>query len=207
MFLFIILTVSLITVPFIVYKALSGIISVLFENNTSTSSGLKKQIKDKSPSRLEIPQYYIMIPDTSWLMEIGKKKYNPFLFLIEDFERKGKKIFFLIHSKVIKELDGLKDVKEKALQARRISRFIEETNNIYPGKIKINSLAIEKPYKKFKNGLQSETDAIVLTLASETKKKLSLKPFNVNVILLSTDRNQRILAQNSHIQICNPLAF
>jgi len=127
-------------------------------------------------------QKIILVLDTSWLMEIGKKDYNVLMDLL-----KPPKVEIRIHNRVFKELDGLKNVEGKSLQARRVSQYLEEALNTYKDRVQISDFGIKQPAEKFASALQSEVDAIVLTLAEMSKKE------NKNTVLLTTDRNQRIL--------------
>ena len=124
----------------------------------------------------------ILVLDTSWLMEIGKKDYNVLMDLLKPPE-----VEIRIHNRVFKELDGLKNVEEKSLQARKVSQYLEEALNTYKERVQISDFGMKQPAEKFASALQSEVDAIVLTLAEMSEKE------NKNTVLLTTDRNQRIL--------------
>ena len=120
-------------------------------------------------------------------MEIGNKDYNVLVDLLRPPE-----VEIRIHNRVFKELDGLKNVEGKSLQARRVSKFIEEALSKYRDRVQISEFGIKKPAEKFSSALQSEVDAIVLTLAELSKKEGEVE-------LLSTDRNQTLIGKSLNI--------
>lgn len=133
----------------------------------------------------------ILVLDTSWLMDIGKKDYNVLMDLLKPPE-----VEIRIHNRVFKELDGLKNVEEKSLQARRVSKFIEEALSEYKDRVQISDFGIKQPAEKFASTLQSEVDAIVLTLAEMSEKE-------GENYLLTFDKNQKLIGKQERIKIKN----
>ena len=143
----------------------------------------------------------VLIADTSWLIKVGNGEINPFMELA-DF---NKDLCFLIHTRVIEELERLKKVNGKALQARRVSRFIEEVNKFCLGEpVRVVSIKGES-FRDFESALQSDVDAAVLALAERIKEHFSAKSSSIEVILLTTNKEQKAIAEGRGIKTCDNL--
>ena len=141
----------------------------------------------------------ILVLDTSWLMEIGKYTFNPLSKMLEEkVLNKGESIEVWIHGRVLKELDGLKNVVDKSHQARIASRYLREALNAFKSRIKISDFGIVEPKKEFKDSITSEVDAIILTLAEKAKKK-------GKVYLFTTDNNMKLLGENVGVEIAEEI--
>jgi len=137
----------------------------------------------------------ILVLDTSWLMEIGRYTFNPLTKMLEEkILNKGEDVEIWIHGRVLRELDGLKNVADKSHQARIASRYLREALNAFKSRIKISDFGVLKPEKEFRDSITSEVDAIILTLAKKAKKM-------GKVYLFTTDNNMKILGVNVNVEI------
>lgn len=137
----------------------------------------------------------ILVLDTSWLMEIGRYTFNPLTKMLEEkILNKGEDVEIWIHGRVLRELDGLKNVEDKSHQARVASRYLREALNAFKSRIKISDFGVLKPEKEFRDSITSEVDAIVLSLAEKAKKI-------GKVYLFTTDNNMKLLGENISVKI------